>query len=201
MDKSNFDYLFDNTAAKRQDVLKTPFVQGVKKGNLEAAVFDGYVVQDCVYLYEQYRCIQSAIKVAKEGDLKVFLEKIVKRYEGYYQAAFKLYHIDNPSGIKLGPACQKYVDYMRKASTMDTIYFIVSMTPCLSLWAWLGDQVKGPTNGVYAQWVKDNFVGGSTLKDSIEKINKFANFDRKKALDIFEEGMGNEFDFFNSAGK
>ncbi|XP_021375613.1 uncharacterized protein LOC110464620 [Mizuhopecten yessoensis] len=199
---SNFDYLWAETESERKQALSTPFVQGVKDGTLDPVTFGGFVVQDCIYLYRQYKAIIQAEKSAKPGVLKTFLIKLIVKYEGYYKGAFKLWHIDDPSGIKLGKAGQTYVDFVDKeADEPETIYFLVSIAPCLKLWSWLGTQI-GTKHGAYDQWVTNNFVGGSTLKSIVQFIDEQKDkLDRVKALAIFKEGMGHEYKFFNSAGK
>ncbi|XP_069136619.1 uncharacterized protein [Argopecten irradians] len=201
MEVNRFDYLWRNTEWYRDKVLEASFVKGIKDGSLDPIAFGGFVIQDCIYLYEQYKCIEVAKEATKDADLKKILTKLMEKYKGYYEAAFKLWHIDNPSTIKLGPACQKYVEYMRKASTMDTIYFLVSMTPCMSLWAWLGQEIKRTNHGVYTQWVNSNFVGGEVLEDLKQKIDTYRYFDYGTAIHLFRDALENEFDFFNSVGK
>ncbi|XP_033751116.1 uncharacterized protein LOC117335234 [Pecten maximus] len=195
---TNFDELWKSTEAKRNDVLKTTFVDGVGAGTLDPVKFGGFVIQDCVYLYEQYKCIKAAAQRATDKDLKKFLSDVAGKYDGYYRDAFKAWHIEQASGIELGTACQAYVKYMQDAQKLDTIYFLVSMTPCLSLWAWLGEQLQKKNKGVYAGWVKNNFAGGSTLKRLEKEINE-AKLDIGIAKNLFKDGMDHEYKFFSSA--
>ncbi|XP_069137117.1 uncharacterized protein [Argopecten irradians] len=199
---SNFTYIWKSTLDKCEEVLKTPFVKGVKDGNLDQEVFGRYMVQDCVFLYEQYRCIKRVAERTTDLTVRQLLNNILDKYQGHYERAFRVWHIDpnNPSGIKLGKACQDYIDYMnRVAETMDAIYFVVSMGPCLKLWQWVGSKI-GTLHGAYKSWAEANFRGGSTLERVIDTIDK-AKLDLSKAIDVFQEGIAHEYNFFDSARK
>ncbi|OWF39785.1 uncharacterized protein LOC110464623 [Mizuhopecten yessoensis] len=199
---SNFDFLWNGSEKQWKQALSTPFVQGVKDGSLDAIEFVRYVVQDSIYLQKMYEVIKKAASKAEEGAMKDFLKLVTTKFKGHYEAAFNRLHINNSSAIKLDSACQAYIDFVENAAqNMDTIYFLVSMSPCLKLWAWLGTQI-GTNHGAYNQWVASNFVSGSTLAGIIEFIDKEGEkFDRTKAMEVFKTGMEHEINFFNSVGK
>ncbi|XP_069136618.1 aminopyrimidine aminohydrolase-like [Argopecten irradians] len=136
---TNFDNLWMFSYEKRLQALETTFVQGVKDGSLDPVVFGGFVIQDCVFLYEEYRCIKSAMDKATDGQMKACLKKLTQRYEGYYVDAFEKWHINpnNTSSVQLDEACQEYISYIQNAAdNMATIDFLLSIAPCLSLWSW-----------------------------------------------------------------
>lgn len=56
---------------------------------------------------------------------------------------FNTWHIEDPNGIILGPACANYVNHLYDvANNTDPIYMVVALTPCAKLWPWLGGQIN-----------------------------------------------------------
>ena len=80
------------------------------------------------------------------------------------------WHIVDPSGIKLGAACENYVNHERNvATTMDPIYLVVAMIPCVKLWPWLGQQIEADT--VYALCVLGYGVFRSnTIANNVDRL-------------------------------
>ncbi|WAR02182.1 hypothetical protein MAR_008740 [Mya arenaria] len=62
----------------------------------------------------------------------------------YYEDAFRTWHIEYVSGVKLGKNCADYVNH--EHDTALTKPSIVYMMPCATLWPWLRKQIKGRYN-------------------------------------------------------
>jgi thiaminase/transcriptional activator TenA len=142
--------------AKR--ILVHPFVRGLGDGSLPVASFKGYVAQDAYFLEAFARAYAFCLaNSTARQDLHDFAEliagvleelKLHKSYAERWQVEL--------TGVTPVPATQAYVGFLltsaRRGHLGDTI---AAMTPCMRLYAWLGQSLaKGKVAPLYAEWVK-----------------------------------------------
>jgi thiaminase/transcriptional activator TenA len=142
-----------------QACLENPFVQGIANGTLDRAKFAYYVGQDAFFLESFARAYSLA--AAKSPDWEGFnafhtfagavLEEL-RLHEGY---AAK-WGIDLRT-VEPGTATRRYTDFLlATAWSGDAGLITVAMTPCMRLYAFLGQKLA--ENGIpehqYADWVR-----------------------------------------------
>ncbi|WAR02112.1 hypothetical protein MAR_008670 [Mya arenaria] len=82
--------------------------------------------------------------IDKSQALKVRCDRHSRPEDTYYEDAFRTWHIEYVSGVKLGKNCADYVNH--EHDTALTKPSIVYMMPCATLWPWLRKQIKGRYN-------------------------------------------------------
>lgn len=145
-----------------QDLVKTclehSFVQGIATGTLDRAKFAYYVGQDAFFLEAFARAY--SIAAAKATDWEAFntfhslagsiLEEL-KLHEGYATKwGVDLRHVEP------GMATRRYTDFLlATAWSNDASLITVAMTPCMRLYAFLGQQLaqNGIPDHQYAEWI------------------------------------------------
>ena len=142
-----------------QACLENPFVQGIANGTLDKSKFAYYVGQDAFFLESFARAYSLA--AAKSPDWEGFnafhtfagavLEEL-RLHEGY---ATK-WGIDLRT-VEPGTATRRYTDFLlATAWSGDAGLITVAMTPCMRLYAFLGQKLA--ENGIpehqYADWVR-----------------------------------------------
>ncbi|KAL5004003.1 hypothetical protein ScPMuIL_017459 [Solemya velum] len=193
-------WLWEQTIQYHQQALDTPFIQGMKNGTLDPALFGVYNLQDAVYCYNATECLKI-VKENSHGSMKEFADSKIEAYKDYTESMFEMWHVLNPSGVKMNRAAQMYSAHeLDVAKNMDPIYSFISMIPCLRLWPWLGQRLRNtPHNfGVYENWIDTN-LSGDGYQHMEEFVNdQFSNINEGKALDVYRTSMMYEYEFFNS---
>jgi thiaminase/transcriptional activator TenA len=151
--------LWDANSALAQRCLEHSFVQGLAQGNLPADVFAGYVAQDASFLESFARAYALAIAhspdqaslIAFNGLLQGVLAEL-DLHAGYAQR----WAINLEATTPL-PATTAYTAFLlATAKAGDPGLICAAMTPCLRLYAWLGQQLRaqvGQPEHAYADWI------------------------------------------------
>ncbi|MCU0535439.1 MAG: TenA family protein [Hydrococcus sp. Prado102] len=142
-----------------QTCLKNPFVRGIATGKLERKKFAFYVGQDAFFLEAFARAY--SIGAAKSPDWEGFctfhqladgvLEEL--RLHQNYASQWGV----NLQQVKPVPATRRYTDFLlATAWGSDIGVTAVAMSPCMRLYAFLGQQLaqKGIPDHQYADWIK-----------------------------------------------
>jgi thiaminase/transcriptional activator TenA len=142
-----------------QACLENPFVQGIATGTLERTKFAYYVGQDAFFLEAFARAY--SIAAAKAPDWEVFnafhtfaggvLEEL-RLHEGYATE----WGIDLRK-VEPATATRRYTDFLlATAWSSDAGLITVAMTPCMRLYAFLGQKLA--ENGIpehqYSDWIR-----------------------------------------------
>lgn len=142
-----------------QRCLDHPFVQGLAQGTLPRDCFAAYVAQDASFLESFARAYALAIAhspdrsslLAFHGLLQGVLAEL-ELHAGYAQR----WGIDLESTSPL-PATTAYTSFLlATAQGGDAGLICAAMTPCLRLYAWLGQQLRaqvGQPQHAYAEWI------------------------------------------------
>lgn len=188
-----------------QACLENPFVQGIANGTLDRAKFAYYVGQDAFFLESFARAYSLA--AAKSPDWEGFnafhtfagavLEEL-RLHEGY---ATK-WGIDLRT-VEPGTATRRYTDFLlATAWSGDTGLITVAMTPCMRLYAFLGQKLA--ENGIpehqYADWIRTySQPEFEQLAQQLEVLTDRYTTITASVKSTYRYAMLCERDFFNAA--
>ena len=138
--------------------LNHPFVQGIASGQLARASFQVYVAQDAYFLEAFARAYGLALaKSPDRAGIVVFKDLLVGVFE---ELALHRSYAER-WGISLEPeplaSTRAYTDFLLRTASLEPVgHTAAAMTPCLRLYAWLGQQLapKLDPESPYAGWVK-----------------------------------------------
>lgn len=151
--------LWQSNQKLAQACLEHPFVQGIATGTLERSKFAYYVGQDAFFLEAFARAY--SIAAAKATDWEKFntfhtlagsvLEEL-KLHESYATQ----WGVDLRT-VEPGAATRRYTDFLLATAWGSEVSLItVAMTPCMRLYAFLGQQLAkdGIPQHQYAEWIR-----------------------------------------------
>ena len=139
-------------------ILANRFVQGLGDGTLHVDAFKRYVAQDAYFLEAFARAYAFCLAHGKDrDDLNGFAELIqgvleeLRLHKGYAER----WQVDL-TGVRPIDATKAYVDFLLGVAPKGNLgETIAAMTPCMRLYAWLGQTLaKGKVADRYAEWVK-----------------------------------------------
>ncbi|OPX57089.1 thiaminase (transcriptional activator TenA) [Oceanospirillum multiglobuliferum] len=199
---SLYDQMWAATTLYQQTALHSDFIQGIAHCTLDPDQYGQFTVLDAAYCSYSVADYDIVIPKAQNPEIKSFCEARQKDYENYNAEVFAGWHIKDPAGIKLTSIAQQYASFERYvAEELDPLYFIVAMTPCISLWTYIGvslNHYATPQN-LYSSWIKANQVVDAP-KSMADFINAHANeMNQQLAIDIFSKCMQFECNMFLSA--
>ena len=142
-----------------QACLEHPFVQGIGDGTLERQKFAYYVGQDAFFLEAFARAYSiAAAKAPDFSGFTVFHNLVggvlaeLQLHEGY-AAKWGV----NLRSVEPGSATRRYTDFLlATAWSGDVGLTAAAMSPCLRLYAFLGEQLacNGIPDHQYADWIQ-----------------------------------------------
>ncbi|MGB6296336.1 MAG: TenA family protein [Rivularia sp. (in: cyanobacteria)] len=185
--------------------LEHPFVCGIADGNLKREKFAYYVGQDAFFLESFARAY--SIAAAKSEDFSVFttfhnlaggvLEEL-QLHQGYAREWNVDLQIQQP-----GNATRRYTDFLLATAWSGDIGLIAAaMSPCMSLYAFLGTQLakNGIPNHQYADWIRT--YSGSDFQPLAEELanllNSYGNYSAT-VKSAYRYAMLCELEFFQAA--
>jgi thiaminase (transcriptional activator TenA) len=182
-----------------------PFVQGLAQGTLPNDVFAGYVAQDASFLESFARAYALAIAHSPDrASLMAFnalLQGVLEELElhaGYAQR----WQINLETTTPL-PATTAYTTFLlTTAQGGDAGLICAAMTPCLRLYAHLGQQLRaqvGQPEHAYADWINTYADPGfEQLTQGLEQLlDRLAAADTPVA-DTYRRAMELELAFFDA---
>lgn len=188
-----------------QACLDNPFVQGIANGTLERAKFAYYVGQDAFFLESFARAYSLA--AAKSLDWDAF--KAFHTFAGGVLEELRLHESYAANlGIDLrtiepGTATRRYTDFLlATAWSGDAGLITVAMTPCLRLYAFLGQKLaeNGISEHQYADWIRTySQPGFEEMAQQLESLtNKYTTL-TESVKSTYRYAMLCERDFFQAA--
>jgi thiaminase/transcriptional activator TenA len=195
--------LWQANAEMAQKILAQRFVRGLSDGSLPVASFKSYVAQDAYFLEAFARAYAFCLaNSTARQDLHDFAEliagvldelKLHKSYAERWQVEL--------AGVTPVPATQAYVGFLltnaRRGHLGDTI---AAMTPCMRLYAWLGQTLAA--DGVaplYAEWVKTYADPGfEALAARLERLLDHHATDSEPVRANYRRAMELEYAFFDA---
>jgi thiaminase/transcriptional activator TenA len=193
--KANSDW-----AAK---ILAHPFVQGLGDGSLATASFKSYVAQDAYFLDAFARAYAFCLAHGtSRDDLFGFSELIagvleeLKLHKSYTEKLGV-----SLDGVTPLPATKAYVDFLLgNARQGDLGETIAGMTPCMRLYAFLGQTLsQKKVAPAYADWVKTySDPGFEALATRLEELLDQHAVDSPAVRANYRRAMELEYGFFDA---
>ncbi|MCG5059963.1 MAG: TenA family protein [Limnoraphis sp. WC205] len=185
--------------------LEHPFVQGIAQGTLPRSCFVFYVGQDAFFLRAFARAYSLA--AAKAPDWEGFnlfhhLANGVLEELQLHQHYAKAWEIDLQT-IQPGVTTRRYTEFLlTTAWTRDIGAIAAAMTPCMRLYAFLGQKLAQPEipNHQYTDWIKtyssDEF---EQLTQQLENLTNRYVINESAAHSIYRYALFCEQEFFQAA--
>jgi thiaminase/transcriptional activator TenA len=148
--------LWADSADLAAAALEHPFVRGIADGSLPRERFAGYVAQDAFFLQAFARGYAMAVVRSPDragleafADLLAGVREELRLHDGYAAR----WGIDL-AGVRPAPATSAYTDFLlATAATGGLGETCAAMTPCMRLYAQLGQSLAGRSAGPYVEWV------------------------------------------------
>ena len=186
-----------------QKILAHPFVRRLGDGSLPVASFKSYVAQDAYFLEAFARAYAFCLaNSTARQDLHLFAELIAGVLEELklHKSYAERWQVDL-TGVTPVPATQAYVGFLltnaRHGHLGETI---AAMTPCMRLYAWLGQSLAaGNVAPLYGEWVKtyaDPVF--ETLAAQLENLLDHHASDSDAVRTNYRRAMELEYGFFDA---
>jgi thiaminase/transcriptional activator TenA len=187
-----------------QACLEHPFVQGIASGELALERFRVYVGQDACFLEAFVRAYALALARCPDREgLEVFKDLLVGGFEelrlhqGYAERW----------GISLSPeplsATTAYCDFLLRVASLDPVgHTVAAMTPCMRLYAFLGQQLapKLDPESPYREWVETYSSDGvEALASRLEELLDRYGGEPERLATLYRRAMELELAFFRAA--
>jgi len=195
--------LWQANADWAQKILAHPFVRRLGDGSLPVASFKSYVAQDAYFLEAFARAYAFCLaNSTARQDLHLFAELIAGVLEELklHKSYAERWQVDL-TGVTHVPATQAYVGFLltnaRHGHLGETI---AAMTPCMRLYAWLGQSLAaGNVAPLYGEWVKtyaDPVF--ETLAAQLENLLDHHASDSDAVRTNYRRAMELEYGFFDA---
>ncbi len=184
--------------------LTHPFVQGIATGQLARASFEVYVAQDAYFLDAFARAY--ALALAKSPDregTEVFKDLLVGVFE---ELALHRSYAER-WGISLEPeplaSTRAYTDLLLRTASLEPVgHTAAAMTPCMRLYAWLGQQLAPKVNpdSPYREWVETySSPDVEALAARLEALLDRYGGEPARVAELYRRAMQLELAFFQAA--
>ncbi|TCJ18303.1 TenA family protein [Rubrobacter taiwanensis] len=200
--------LWEENRDLAQAALEHRFVRGLGDGTLPEENFRRYMAQDTFFLEAFARAYALALARSPEREgLYAFFELLagvleeLKLHKGYAQSQGIELEEVIPDGATLA-----YTDFLlATAGLRDVGEICAAMTPCMRLYAFLGQSLAGSGPGEdnpYAEWVRTySDPGFEALASRLEELLDRYGRDTPAIRSAYRRAMRLEVDFFESASR
>lgn len=148
-----------------QACLQTPFLQAVADGTLDEACFQGYLVDDSLYLREYARVFAWGMLGARTMEqMRAYyslLSFVNEAEDSTRRIYLRRYGLDEArvDELPLRPENQAYVDTMLQAAknAEGPAECMMACLPCMLSYAWLFPRLQTPQamQSPYGRWIAD----------------------------------------------
>jgi thiaminase (transcriptional activator TenA) len=185
------------------DALAHPFIRGLGDGSLAPEVFAGYVAQDAFFLESFARAYALALARSPDTATLIALTRLIAGVGdelGLHNSYAARWGIDM-AGVEPSPATLAYTDFLlATAATGGPGEVFAAMTPCMRLYAWLGESLDAGAAGQYAEWVQTYADPGfAGLASQLEGLLDEHADDSTAVSTAYRRAMRLEVEFFDSA--
>jgi thiaminase/transcriptional activator TenA len=136
--------------------LAHPFVRGLGDGTLPRPGFQAYVLQDAYFLEAFARAYALALaRCPDQAGIWSFFELLagVQEELRLHAAYAERWGVD-PTSAAPGPATVAYTDFLLATAALASVgETCAAMTPCMRLYAYLGQSLASRAAGPYQEWV------------------------------------------------
>jgi thiaminase/transcriptional activator TenA len=181
-----------------------PFVRGIADGSLDRDRYVAYLAQDAIFLEAFARAYALALAAAPDRTgVEVFAALIggVREELRLHDGVAARWGIDM-TAVEPAPATLAYTEFLlATAAVGDPGTICAAMTPCMRLYAYLGQSLAGTAGpGPYREWI-DTYAApefedlARTLEDLLDRYVR----DPAAAGRAYRRAMRLEVAFFDSA--
>nr|WP_221220163.1 TenA family protein [Mycolicibacterium sp. BK634] len=149
--------LWSDNADVASEILAHPFVRGIADGTLPRVRFATYIAQDAFFLESFARAYALALARSPDTATLLALADLITgvREELALHASYAESWGIDMAGVEPLDATSAYTEFLlATAGTQDVGVIYAAMTPCMRLYAWLGQSIDADRAGPYAQWVQ-----------------------------------------------
>ncbi len=180
-----------------------PFVQALGEGSLPSGRFGAYVAQDAFFLECFARAYALALARSTDREsLDVFCVLIAGvRDELRLHSAYAAQWGVDVRDVRPAAATSAYTDFLLATAALGSVgRTCAAMTPCMRLYAHLGQSLDPDAAGPYADWVRTYADPGfEALAASLERLlDRHAEDDAETAA-TYRRAMDLELAFFDAA--
>ena len=197
--------LWQDNQSLAKACLNHPFVQGLAVGSLSRKCFTYYVGQDAFYLHAFARAYSIAAAKAPDWEgfrtLHQLADGVLEELKLHQSYAAK-WDVDI-NHVKPGATTRRYTDFLlATAWAYETGITVVAMSPCMRLYAYLGQQLakQNPPEHEYIDWVRTySSQDIDNLAQQLEKLADSYAADIPLVRTTYRYAMECELDFFQAA--
>ena len=189
-----------------EECLAPPFVRGLADGSMDPEAFKRYVAQDAFFLrafFSAYalgavRAVEQREVVRRLHELMQGVLDELKLHEGYAESlAIDL------GKVRPHPATRAYTDFLlRTAWTADVGEIMAAMTPCMRLYAYLGQELApgDHSQNPYREWI-ETYASAEfgALATELESLLDQLAERTHRISQLYRYAMRCEIDFFSAA--
>ena len=184
--------------------LKHPFIQGIASGQLPRASFIYYVGQDAAFLDAFCRAYALALAKSPDRDGLIGFRELLdaasdelRLHQGYAARwGVDLHPVPDP-------ATSEYTNFLLAVAALEPVgHIAAAMTPCMRLYAYLGQQLAAQTkpDSAYREWVmtysSEQF---EALARRLEALLDRYGGDHDRLAVLYQQAMELELRFFDAA--
>jgi thiaminase (transcriptional activator TenA) len=200
------DALWQRNRVIAEAALEHRFVQGIASGELARATFAYYVGQDAAFLDAFCRAYALALAKSPDRDALIAFRELLDAavdelglHEGY--AARWGVDLHPPAD----PATSAYTDFLLAVAALEPVgHIVAAMTPCMRLYAYLGQQLAARTkpDSPYREWVEAySSTEFEALAQRLEALlDRYGGDDDRPAV-LYHRAMELEVRFFDAAAR
>ena len=194
--------LWARNTGRAAEALGHPFVQRLADGTLPGESFAHFVAQDAFFL--EAFCRAYALGLAHSPDrvaLDTFAELIIGvRGELQLHASYAAEWGIDLSTVQPVPATLAYTDFLLTiAARGDIGVTCAALTPCMRLYAHLGQSLSRPTSDTYARWIATYADPDfESLAATIERLVDVYADDTAEVCAVYGRAMQLELEFFDA---
>ena len=195
--------LWARNADRAAEALRHPFVRRLADGTLPREAFADFVAQDAFFL--EAFCRAYGFGLAHSPDrmaLDTFAELLIGvRKELQLHASYAAEWGIDLSTVLPVPATLDYTDFLLTVAARGDIgVTCAALTPCMRLYAHLGQSLSAPTSDTYAQWVATYADPDfESLAATIERLVDVYADDTAEVRTVYGRAMQLELAFFDAA--
>jgi thiaminase/transcriptional activator TenA len=186
--------------------LQHTFVQGIASGKLARATFAYYVGQDAVFLDAFCRAYALALSKSPDQDGLIAFRELLDAaadelclHEGYAAR----WDIDLRQAAD--PATSAYTNFLLAVAALEPVgHIAAAMTPCMRLYAYLGQQLIAQTepDSPYREWVMTySSAQFEAQARRLEVLLDRYGGDHDRLASLYHQAMELELRFFDAAGR
>jgi thiaminase/transcriptional activator TenA len=195
--------LWTDSADLAAAALQHPFVTGIADGTLPRERFAGYVAQDAFFLEAFARAYALGVAHSRDratlesfAGLLAGVREELRLHDGYAAR----WGIDL-AGVQPEPATLAYTEFLLATAALGDVGEVcAAMTPCMRLYASLGQSLTASATGPYREWV-DTYAdpGFADLAATLEALLDRLAADTPAVRRAYRRAMQLELGFFDAA--